>query len=190
MTPRESVPIQQSPCCRRASAAQKSALNQHAAWTSRRGRTNASRSCSAPDVSDIERLQPRGGDGAFERGYSGRYRRHHPCAISVPLPRPPLFRLPISHQFEGRIQRWGYLLEFFNATMELAHSAGPESFAPQPSQLGISARWVAINFKTKSWRWSTRHSLGLGLRERARATWHPRCRRPAVLVAGATARSS
>jgi beta-phosphoglucomutase-like phosphatase (HAD superfamily) len=48
--------------------------------------------------------------------------------------------LPISHRLEGRIQRRGYLLEFFNATMELMHSGGPEYLASQSARLAIRKR--------------------------------------------------
>src|SRR5215831_1854037 len=53
----------------------------------------------------------------------------------MPLARPPLFRLPISRHSEGGIRRRRHLLEHVDAAMELAHPAGAESFAPQPSQL-------------------------------------------------------
>src|SRR5262245_2516764 len=53
----------------------------------------------------------------------------------MPLARPPLFRLPISRHFEGGIRRRRHLLEHVNAAMELAHPAGAEPLAPQPSQL-------------------------------------------------------
>src|SRR6516225_10945163 len=53
----------------------------------------------------------------------------------MPLARPSLFRLPISSHSEGGIRRRRHLLEYFNAAMELAHPAGAESLAPQPSQL-------------------------------------------------------
>jgi hypothetical protein len=51
------------------------------------------------------------------------YHRNHSRSISMPLARPALLRLQISRQFEGGIQRWQYLLELFNTTMDLANSA-------------------------------------------------------------------
>jgi len=97
--------------------------------------TDAPRSCNVSGIFGIERLQPRGSESAFAGRYPRRYHRHHPRAISMPLARPPLFRLPISRHSEGGIRRRRHLLEHIDATMELAHPAGAESLAPQPSQL-------------------------------------------------------
>src|SRR5262249_5634570 len=97
--------------------------------------TDAPRCSTPPGVSDIGRLHPRGSEGAFAGRYPGRYHRHHPRAISVPLARPPLFRLPISRHSEGGIRRRRHLLEHIDAAMELAHPAGAEPLAPQPPQL-------------------------------------------------------
>src|SRR5215813_10007924 len=120
---------------RRASAAPGSALKQNTEPRPRGEPTDAPRRSSPPGVSDIERLHPRGSAGAFAGRYPGRYHRHHPRAISVPLARPPLFRLPISRHSEGGIRRRRHLLEHVNAAMELAHPVGAEPLAPQPSQL-------------------------------------------------------
>src|SRR5262245_42861340 len=97
--------------------------------------TDAPRSSSPCGISDIERLHPRGSEGAFAGRYPRRYHRHHPRAISMPLARPPLFRLPISRHFEGRIRRRRHLLEHVIAAMELAHPAGAE---PRASTLATS----------------------------------------------------
>src|SRR5262245_23219676 len=94
-----------------------------------RERINAPRSRSARDTPDLERLQPRRGDGALERRPSGRENLHRPRAISMPLARAALFRLPVSRWVTRRLQRGGDLLEFFNPPVELAHSAGANSFA-------------------------------------------------------------
>src|SRR5262245_54218061 len=120
---------------RRASAAHGSALRQNTEPRPRGEPTGAPRRSTPPGVSDIGRLHPRGSEGAFAGRYPGRYHRHHPRAISVPLARPPLFRLPISRHSEGGIRRRRHLLEHVNAAMELAHPAGAESLAAQPSQL-------------------------------------------------------
>jgi hypothetical protein len=74
----------------------------------------------------------------------------------MPLARPALFRLPTSHPFEGRIQRWGCLLEFFNATMEPAHSAPTIASRASTLATSVCAKRAAINFKwaslgRKSW---------------------------------------
>src|SRR5262245_55002685 len=135
---------------RRASAAPGSALKQNTEPRPRGEPTDAPRGSSPPGISDIERLHPRGGEGAFAGRYPGRYHRHHPRAISVPLARPPLFRLPISRHFEGGIRRRRHLLEHVNAAMELAHPAWAEPLAPQPSQLDSSkAEQDGINTKTR-----------------------------------------
>jgi len=110
--------------------------------------TDAPRSCNVSGIFGIERLQPRGSESAFAGRYPCRYHRHHPRAISIPLARPPLFRLPISRHSEGGIRRRRHLLEHIDATMELAHPAGADSLPPQPSQLASA---VACQFAQSRW---------------------------------------